>query len=142
MAIHGIEAPKFVSGATTVDLDYAIIKENKPVTSTRMNESEETGIRDFKAYAHRRVVIQMQIFQETDAADKYREVIPYLYTEVTLYLHRDGNQFKDADGGTVPFYFERCQRINLTDDTDIGNNEAIILTFISTMPVDMAVTAA
>jgi len=153
MALRGTGEPKFVydhggGGEVTVLLSNIEYLENKPIFKYIEHESEIDLDRKFeKRGQHRLVRFKMHVYKygmpepiDMDLVKaKFDEIIAYNKSGdlVSLWLHRDGDQFKQANWATVAddalFILHSYQEIYLkTADYKDG----LILEFRSVNPVD------
>ena len=145
MAIFGTSAPKWVydrGGASefTILLDYVYDTKFEPKTVFVEHESELDLERDFIFKGtHWTFELKMNLYKYSDTISvvkaKHDEINSYKGKKGSLWMHRDGSQFKKSDGTdalfvlkeVVPFYRE-------TKDF----RDALYLKFESCSPVDLS----
>ncbi len=133
--IFGTAAPKFISGSTTVLLDYARIITDKPVYNSIEQPSVLTG---FVNHIHKGYwwlyTVRIHLFKESEAITKANELLSYIGQDVYLYKHREANAFQDSSGNDVLFRVQEVvpSWLNTPDYKDI-----IDITFKSQNYIDL-----
>lgn len=123
----------------TVLLDYWVYGDNKPEANYVIHESEIDGEKEYIARGtHFKFEGEINLWKygtEAQIKSKYDEIIWFLGRKVSLWQHRDGDQFKKTNGNDALFvmkevipYYKRT-----TDYLD-----ALIITFESCSPVDLS----
>jgi len=135
MGIFGTGAPKFVSGATTVLLDNAIITKDEP--DFRMLEHtaeiDQTKFYSGKGY-HWDFHVKINLYKQTNPDTIFTTLMSYLHTEVTLFRHRDGISVRNSANAVVPFFLTEV----IPKYKELLNfNVEVILKFRSTEMIDI-----
>jgi hypothetical protein len=136
--IWGVLAPKFVfdygeGGEVTVNLDYAKVLSCQPETDYIEHKSGITGERAFiKRATHYEVQIAVNLFKYSNPASKYGDIMTYHGAAVTLWLHRDGEEFKSGSSDDALFLLKEVEPFF----HDMPNYpDYLVLTFVSLNPV-------
>ncbi len=137
MAIFGTASPKIVSGATTIELDYAVILKSEPDEKSFVQENKLTGIDAHvdRGY-HWNFEMRDHIYKYADPMAKYLALVALLGTEVNVYPHRDKTALSNA-AGVVPFLFEEIIPEYIETVT---YRDALVLKFTSLAFVDLSLS--
>ena len=132
----GVFRPK-IAGATTVTFSYSKLLEFNVAGQTIENKDEVSGhMKAFTKGDDPYVTIRFieHIYKYTVPATSFQAIEALLKSEVRFYFDNTlSAYFKKADGFETPFYFASIQWFHLESAT---YQDAVILTFISTAPVD------
>lgn len=110
MGIFGQAAPKFVfdrngGSETTVLLDFAKIVRDEPEVEITKHQSRLNGQRIYLPKGkHWLFDVTLNLFKYSDPAGKYTNLKAFENQPVTLWRHRDGEQFKKAGGADCLFH--------------------------------------
>jgi hypothetical protein len=130
--IFGLLAPKFVStgeSPITVNLDYADIVKNEPVTDYVELPSEITGERAFiKRGTHYEVQFKINLYKYSNPASKYADIMTYHGSTVTLWLHRDGGAYQTGSSTDALFLLKEVEPF-FYESKDYP--DYLLLTFVS-----------
>jgi hypothetical protein len=143
MSIFGTQAPMFVynhgsSGEEAVLLDNAVIVRNEPAYDYVEHKSQIDGSKIlFKRAKHYEVEIRLNLFKYSNPTGKFNTIANYEGKPVTLWLHRDGAQYKQTDDETDALFVLREVNPFYLNNTDY--KDGLVLIFQSIDPIgDMA----
>ena len=129
MSLWGTTAPRFiyhdnVTGEATVELDNARVLDVEPVTDYIELVSQIDGTSEMEGRGTAWTVrILVHLFKYADPAAAYAAIVSCRGHFGTLWLHRDGNQFPDAQ---TTFTLKDVAPFHLTTTTF---KDAAVLTF-------------
>jgi hypothetical protein len=136
VAIFGTSSPKITSGATTINLDYAIVTKNEPDDQSFVLPDTYAGSDGHVARGyHWDFEVTINIFKEADPAAMYVSLIALLGTKVHVFPHRDHSALSDALGNPVEFLFSELAPQYVTETFDY---DALALKFKSLGFVDLS----
>jgi len=137
MAIFGTGAPKIVSGAITVELDYAVVLKSEPDERSFVQENKLTGADGHvdRGY-HWDFEMREHIYKYADPMAKYLALVALLGTEVNVFPHRDEPALSNASG-VVPFLFTEIVPEYLET---VSYRDALVLKFTSLAFVDLSLS--
>jgi hypothetical protein len=136
MAIFGTSAPKIVSGATTIELDYAVVQKSEPDERSFVIQNEVTGADTHadRGY-HWNIEILINLYKYTDPSGTYNQLVALLGTSVNVYPHRDHAALSDSGGNDVDFLFTEIVPSYVDG---VFGNDALLLKFTSLEFVDIS----
>ena len=139
MGIQGTTSPKFItSGDVTVELRHFVVTKNDENENILTHNSEIDGDRGFYLKGSHYVFEGYSyIYKLDDPLAEFQKLRLYLGQDVTLYMHSDGEPFKDSNGDVVPFTLLRVSPYYPWDD-EFGQDNAVYLAFKSTKYVDLS----
>lgn len=119
----------------TVLIDYWKMLKNEPDPDRLMNQSKISGKRSYVQKGDHWVLEgHINLYKYNDPQSKLEELAFYKGKEITLWLHRDGNQFKNNDGDDCPFILDELEPFYLTT---IDYQDAVRVKLISLEYVDL-----
>ncbi len=122
--IFGITSPKYIydrggAGEVEVLLNHIVLLRSEPETEYVDLQSEIDGFRDSTLRARHWIVeMKVYLYKYADPAQKFADIMAHMGKSVSLWLHRDGDPFLQADGTTdarftlrevTPIYIETVQ---------------------------------
>lgn len=134
MGIFGVSAPKFVfdrggGSETTVLLDFATIVRDEPEVETIRHQSRLDGKRVYIPKGkHWLFDVRLNLYKYGDPAAKYDDLKAYENELVTLWRHRDGEQFKKAGGADCLFQIVEVTAFALEN---VEYRDAVLIRFES-----------
>ena len=136
MAVFGSDAPKIItSGAVEIEIDNVEVINDRPLVSVKEFIEQFSGIKERRFYGrHWLFEIQVNLFKEADPLATYNTLKGVLFDEVTLYRHRDGDQFKKPNGEDVPFFVSAVDPKYIEQN---NYNDILIMRFESAEIVDV-----
>jgi len=143
--IFGVGSPKFVYTSeenieTTVLLGHAVVTRNDPAVKKIVHESELGCDRTFIPLGEgRELEIRVNLFRFSNPRSKLQEIMQYKNKLVKLWLHDDGEPYKDSSGNAVLFYIDEATPIYWES---LDYKDMLILKFLSTAAVDLSDSTA
>ncbi|MEW6506406.1 MAG: hypothetical protein AB1432_01540 [Bacteroidota bacterium] len=135
--IFGVQAPKIVSGSTTVNLDYAVLDPKFCVADVVEHTSPLNGDKTFILkgdYAEFKLEIYLFQYGNTSARKaKFLEIYGLRKELVDFYPHRDGGAIKDEDGNIVKFAIVDCFPYYFQNE---ATHDALLIYLKSTKYID------
>lgn len=141
MGIFGTAAPKFVfdnggSGEATILLDYARITKDEPDPRVIRHESIVDGHRVYvEKGKYWLFEVELNLFKYSDPLGKYNNIKAFEGEQVTLWRHRDGEQFKKAGGSDCLF---RIMEVTAFAIENVQFRDRLLIKFESVDFVDEA----
>lgn len=136
--IFGIQAPKIISGSTTVNLDYAVLDPKFCMADIIENTSPLNGDKTFILkgdYAEFKLEIYLFKYGNASAQKaKFSEIYSLRKELVDFYPHRDGGAIKDESGNVVKFAIVDCTPYYFQDEV---THDALLLSLKSTRYIDI-----
>jgi len=119
-SLFGIQAPKYIVGSTTVNLDHWITLDDGPEDDIIMHESIINRHREWVVKGQHWIFSgNLLLFKYADPQTKYDELKPDEYTLVDqLFRRRDGIAIKDAADAVVKFRVESIHETYIKDHPD------------------------
>lgn len=137
MGFRGTGSPKIITEhGATINLTHADIARDEPqnVITVSKSDVETDGARTiWNRGRHWEIEILDYMYKYNYPADQLQNLKNAYGTNVTFYLHDDGEPYKDADDNEVPFYFAMLRRELIGDPYD--PLDALRMIFKSTVPV-------
>ena len=106
MSVFGKNEPKIkTSGDVEIEIDNVVVINDHPDVVVKTFIEQFSGHKEKRYYGRHWVYeIRVNLFKYADPATSYNTFKGVLFDEVTLWRHRDGDQFKKPDGDDAKFY--------------------------------------
>ena len=122
MALLGTTNPKFIVGATTVQLYNAVLSTSFQEPDIITHKSVLTG---FKSYVvkgdYSSFDVLVYLYKYSVPKTKFQEIYAYNHQNCYFYPHADGNAIKDSGGTDVYFHISqmRLEYLDNLNENDI-----------------------
>lgn len=138
-SIFGVEAPQFVSGEDTIELDYVTISRDDPDLKDIEHKSIRTGHKEWTNKGkHWTFEVLVNICKYPNSYEKYQELKAFNNTLVDeLFKRRDGSAFKNNNGVEVKFFIEEMEEFYYKHYL---YPDRLRILFISQDPIDLAIS--
>lgn len=133
--IFGTNAPKFVTGSTTVNLDYVTVDTNLADVQEIEHTSVITGVRNYVVLGdYAEIKINMNLYKYDSPSIKFQEIYQYTHDNVYFYLHNDGNAFQDSGSNNVEFHITKIEPYYIDN---VNYNEGLKIELKSRKYIDL-----
>lgn len=136
-SIFGVQAPKFKSGETEVELDHIVIVRDEPDLDDTEHKSIITGYREWdKKGKHWIFEVEVYIYKYANPLTAYQNFKNYEFELVELWKRRDGNSFHNEDDEIVYFFIESMEELYLEH---YQYPDVLRVRFLSQNPIDIPI---